>query len=114
MILKDPTLFEHVAQAIAAIFALAGVVNLVAPRMLKDAYARWRFPKGFHRVTGALELMAALFLSVPILRVWGVALAAIITFVAVVTLLNHRQYAYAIPGMVLMAALAPAMLATPF
>jgi hypothetical protein len=114
VIVKDLSDFEHLAQAIAALFAVVGVAHLLAPRALRDAYARWHFPRGFYRVTGTLELLAALFLSVPILRIWGVALAAIITFVAVITLLNHRQYVYAVPGMLLMMALAPALLATPF
>ena len=97
--------------AIAAIFALSGLLQLAGPRFVRDAYARWRFPRNFHRVSAALQLLAAVFLAMDVTRIWGIFLAAAVTFVAVITLLNHRQYAYAIPGMLLLVSLAPATLA---
>jgi hypothetical protein len=81
--------------------------------MVREAYAGWEFPSGFAVVTGGLELLAAACLAMPDLRVWGIALAAIIMFGAVTTLFSHRQYLYAVPAMILMAALIPAALTIP-
>ena len=54
-----------------------------------------------------------MFLSNPITRIWGVALAFLITFVTIVTLLNHGKYGYSVPAMLVLAALIPASLAGP-
>ena len=106
-----PSLPVTVAWAVASVFALSGVVNVIAPRRLREAYVRWNYPRGFRWVSGTLELFAAGFLSMPETRVWGVALAAMILFVAIVTLLGRRQYLYAASGMLLLAALPPTLLA---
>ena len=74
-----------------------------------DAYRRWQYARGFHYVAGAAQAMAALFLAVPETRIWGGILAAAILFGATVSLLNHRQYLYALPVMLMMVAIAPAM-----
>ncbi len=100
-----------ISWTIAAVFAASATFQLAGFRVVRDAYARWRYPHRFYRVTGILQLLAALFLAVPATRIWGICLAAAVMFMAVVTLLNHRQYLYAIPGMILLAALAPATLA---
>ncbi len=97
--------------SIAAIFAAAGLYQLAGFRAVREAYARWHYPPRFYRVTGTLQFLAAAFLATGETRIWGIFLAGLITFMAVVTLLNHRQYAYAIPGMLLLVALAPATLA---
>ena len=47
------------------------------------------------------------------MRGWGIALAAILTFGSVVTLLNHRHYAAAAAAILMMVALVPAALAVP-
>ena len=100
-----------VAWAVASVFTVFGAVNVIAPRPLREAYARWNYPRGFRWVSATLELLAAGFLSMPETRVWGVALAAMILFVAIVTLLSRKQYLYAASGMVLMAALPQTLLA---
>lgn len=99
------------AWTIATVFALAGLSNLFAPRRLREAYARANYPLGFRWVAGTLALLTSGFLSMTETRVWGVGLAAIILFVAIVTLLGRRQYLYAASGMVLLAALPPTLLA---
>ena len=104
---------EVIAWTIAAIFAVSGAVQLAGPGFVRRAYRRWEFPPKFYRVTGLIELVTAAFLSNPLTRIWGVALAALTIFVAVVTLLNNRQYAYTVPGILLLIALVPASLAGP-
>ena len=58
-----------------------------------------------------MQLVTAAFLATPQLRFWGIILAGLITFFWVVTLLNHRQWSWAVAGMLMMIALVPASLA---
>jgi hypothetical protein len=102
-----------VAWSIGTILALAGLMNIAGPRGLRAAYARWEFPTRFHLAVGVLQIAAGIFLAIPDMRVWGIALAGFIIFGAVVTLFNHRRYVFAVPAIMLMAALIPASLAIP-
>jgi hypothetical protein len=106
--MSHPTFPLLVSWTLAALFGAGGVLHIVG---LRDLYARWRYPRNFHRVTGTLMLLSAAFLAIGETRIWGVALGALVTFTATVTLLNHRQYLFAAWGMVVLAALAPATLA---
>jgi len=95
---------------VAATFAVSAILHLAGPKSLRAGYARLDYPRNFHRVVGVATALAAMFLATPQTRIWGVALAGMILFIAVVTLLSRRRYAYAVPGMVLMAALPQAIL----
>ena len=97
------------ALALAALFGLGAALNLAAPGFLRRAYVRWEFARGFYYVAGTALGFAALFLAVPQTRIWGGILGAMILFVTVVLLLNRGKYAYAVPAILLMVALAPAM-----
>src|ERR1700759_2990985 len=108
------TIYATIAQSVAVMFAAAGAVQIAGPAFVQRAYERWEMPRKFYRVTGGLELIAALFLSNAETRIWGVILGAIVTFGAVVTLLKNEQYGWSIPGMMLLMALMPASLAGPF
>jgi DoxX-like family len=101
------------ALLLTGLFGATGLVHLAGPRFLRIAYRRWHFPSNAHRVVGVLEILAALFLSNPVTRIWGVILAGFIIFFATVTLLNHGKYIYSVPGLILMLALVPASLAGP-
>lgn len=98
-----------IAQLLAALFGVGAVLNLAAPGFVRRAYQRWAFARGFYYVVGAAQAMAALFLAVHQTRVWGGILGAMILFVTVVSLLNRRKYLYALPAIIAMIALAPAM-----
>ena len=102
-----PTVTHFALIAVSLLFALAGLVNLSGSAPVRKIYRFWHYPRGFYRTVGAMELLAALFLGVPQLRVWGAMLAGAIAFFSVVTLLNHRQYLWSLPGMLLLAALVP-------
>jgi hypothetical protein len=108
--MADLSFSVFIAWAIAAMFAASGLLHLAGPRFVREAYERWNFPRNFHRVTGFVEVLTAAFLAHPLTRLWGIALAALTMFVAVVTLLNNRQYAYTVPGILVMLALIPASL----
>jgi hypothetical protein len=101
------------ALALSALFGVSAVLHFTGPWFIREAYARWGFPGRFYRISGAIQLLAALFLTNPITRLWGVALAAFITFVAVVLLLSAGRYRTSVPGMLVLVALIPAILAGP-
>ncbi len=97
------------AISLSVLFAIAATLHLAAPRALRDGYRRWQFPPGFYYVAGVAQLFAAVFLALPQTRIWGGILAAVILFVAVTSLLNHRKYLYALPAILAMLAIAPAL-----
>ena len=105
--------FSVLAAALAVVFCVIGFIHLLGPRFLRDAFEKWNYGTRVRLMTGALEIVAALMLAHPELRGWGIALAALIMFGAVITLLRHEQYLCAVPSMALMAALIPAALAVP-
>jgi hypothetical protein len=99
--------------SLAVLFGLIGAVQLAGPPFLRNAYRHWDYPQRVRVVTGLLDFAASMMLILPSVRGWGIALAAILIFGAVVTLLNHRQYAWAAAVIVMMPALVPAALAVP-
>jgi uncharacterized membrane protein len=111
--MQMPSTFSLLAVCLAVVFGTIGVIHLLGPRFLRDAFEKWDYGTGLRLLTGALEIVAALMLAYPELRAWGIALAALIMFAAVTTLLNHKQYLCAVPSIALMAALVPAILAVP-
>jgi hypothetical protein len=107
------TVYSAVAFALAAVFGLIGGAQLVGPAFVRDAYKDWDLPDRIRLATGGLDIAAALMLTAPALRVWGVVLAGILTFGSVVLFITHRQYRWAFTGALLMAGLVPATLAVP-
>jgi hypothetical protein len=103
-----PHLFAY---GLATVFAVNAMIDLAGFRYIRALFRQWRYPRQFYRVIGILQLFTALFLAVPHLRVWGVLLAGMLTFFWVVTLLNHRQWSWAVGGILMMMALVPASLA---
>jgi hypothetical protein len=101
------------ALILSALFGGFGVWQLAGPNGLRRTYRRWRFPVGAHRVIGVVAMIVAAFLADPITRIWGVILGALVCFVAVITLLNHRRYILSLPGIAVLVALVPASLAGP-
>jgi hypothetical protein len=101
------------AWADAALFFLAGIINLTAVGPVREVYERWDIPAVFYRSLGIVEILAAAFLVSPEYRAWGIALALPIMFGSIVMLLDHRHYLVAVPALVIMAALAPAALSVP-
>jgi hypothetical protein len=99
------TLAESVSVTLAALFALAGLLQLSGFKTVRQAIVRWGYSQRRLRITGALQLLAAVLLAVPNTRPVGVALAAAINFSIVVLLLNHRAWAVAMPGVAMAAAL---------
>ena len=103
------TVSNAVALFLASLFFLVGAAHIVGPQALRALYRRRQYAHSFRYVAGATQLLTALFLAVPQTRFWGGALAAMILFTAVVSLLNHGKYLYAIPAILIMIALVPAI-----
>ncbi|MBB4633382.1 DoxX family protein [Sphingosinicella soli] len=77
---------------LAAAFAGGAVVNLVGPQAVRAAYAQWGYPAGFHYVTALLDAAAAALMLWPDGRVYGIALAMLITLAAFGTLGWHGEW----------------------
>jgi DoxX-like family len=108
------TFFSSIsAVSLSALFGAGALLQFAGPRQLREAYEKWNYPRGFRQVTGALLMLAAIFLAFPLTRLWGVGLAALVMFLTTITLLNHRQYAWSVPVAVLFFALVPAALTGP-
>jgi len=97
---------------LAAIFAIAAIVGIAAAHQLRERFRQLQHPRRLYRIMGELQLLTALFLSLPEMRVWGIVLAGFLLFWGIVALLNHRQWSCAVAGMLMMTALAPASLAS--
>ena len=102
-----------VTLSLAALFGIIGGVQLAGPRFLRDAYRRRDYPSYLRPVTGLLDVAAAVMLTEPTLRAWGITLAAMLVFGSVIAMLNNRQYVYAALVAPMMAALVPAALTVP-
>jgi hypothetical protein len=101
------------AEFLAVLFAVAAALNLAAPGFVQRLARRGAVARGPIIMMGAAQALTALFLAVHQTRIWGGILGAMILFVTVVSLLNRRQYLYALPAILAMVALAPALALSP-
>jgi DoxX-like protein len=99
--------------SLAAIFGSIGLIHIFGPRFLRNAFETWNYGARMRMITGLFEVAVAVMLIDPEMRMWGIAIAGVIMFAAMITLLNHEQYLCAIPSFALMIALIPASLAVP-
>jgi hypothetical protein len=95
----------------AGLLLLAGLANLSNFRGVRGLYRDLDIPEIFSRVLGAVQVLAALFLVSPGMRLYGGLIAAPILFGAVIMLLSQRHYTTAAPVMAMMASLVIAILA---
>lgn len=79
------------AMVLAALFAIAGLVNLARPGAVKRDFARWGYPAWLQLLCGALELLSAALLLGQQTRVPGLALAGAIMIGALFTLIRNRE-----------------------
>jgi len=86
----------------------AGAVNFVGPQSVRESFARWDYPAGFHRVTGGFEVAAGLLLLIPATSRAGAAGSVLILLAAVITLIRHRDWGH-LPGAIVLTAVAIAL-----
>ena len=87
-----------------AAFLGAGLLNLIGRRQLREIYARCQYPTGYRYAAGIVYIGAAILLAGPY-RMVGLALAAVLLFLLIVTLLDHREYGSALSRAGLLSAL---------
>jgi membrane protein HdeD len=87
----------------------AGAVNFVAPQAVRDSFARWGYPAGFHRVTGGLEVISGLLLLIPATSSAGAIGSAAILLAAAMTLIRHRDWQH-LPGAIALMAVSAAVM----
>ncbi|HUO03222.1 MAG TPA: DoxX family protein [Rhizomicrobium sp.] len=108
-------LLQHIEEGaidvVMLVYAAAGLANLIGGPLVRRIFNQWHYHGQFHRVIGALEILSVVFLVFPGTRILGLVMAGIIGFFSVVTLLNHRQYGWSVPAMLLFAAIVPAAFA---
>jgi membrane protein HdeD len=97
--------------ALGIVMIGAGTVNFVGPGSIRDSFARWGYPAGFHRVTGGLEVTAGLLLLIPATSRAGAIGSAAILLAAMMTLIRHRDWTH-LPGAVVLTAAAAAVALT--
>ena len=99
----DKLLVVWLPIALGIVMIGAGVVNFVALGSVRDFFARWGYPAGFHRVTGGLEVIAGLLLLIPATSRAGAIGSAAILLAAVITLIRHRDWKH-VPGAIALTA----------
>lgn len=88
--------------ALGVVMIGAGLVNFAGPGPVRASFDRWGYPRGFHRVTGGLEVAGGVLILVPATaRIGAVAIAAILA-AASATLVRHRDWTH-LPGALLLA-----------
>ena len=63
---------------LAAAFASAGLFNSIATSTTRTNFVRWGYPAWWCRVTGGLEISAAILVAIPATRAAGLILCAVI------------------------------------
>ena len=71
-----------------AAFLGAGVLNLIGRKHLRETYARCHYPTGYRYAAAIIYIGAAILLATPYPMV-GLALAAMLLFLLIVTLRHH-------------------------
>ena len=101
-----------VSVSVVLVLVMSGMAHLYRPEGLFNAYPKPSSAQIPNSVKGSVRILAAIFLLIPELRIWGGILAALIEFAAVVTLLRDSRYAWAIPGMIVIMAAPVTMMPT--
>jgi uncharacterized membrane protein YphA (DoxX/SURF4 family) len=91
--------------ALGVVMIGAGGVNFAGSASVRQSFARWGYPAGFHRVTGALEVATGLLLLIPVTSRVGAIGSAIILLAAIATLIRHGDWGH-LPGAVVLTAAA--------
>ena len=81
---------------VAAFFG-AGVFNAIGTSGTQSDFARWGYPRWWNIFTGGLEIMSAVLIVLPVSRIVGLALGAVIIAAAVLTVLRHREFPHLLP-----------------
>ncbi|MBR0938721.1 DoxX family protein [Bradyrhizobium jicamae] len=89
-------------------FLGAGLFNAIGTSGTQSDFARRGYPRWWGILTGGLEIVSAILIALPVSRIVGLTLGAIIIAAAVLTVLRHRDFSHLAPlgGFVALIALA--------
>jgi multisubunit Na+/H+ antiporter MnhB subunit len=93
---------------VAGLFG-AGLFNAIGTPATQRDFARWGYPRWWSRLTGGLEMMSAILIALPVSRIVGLALGAVIIAAAILTILRHREFRHLVPLGVFVALIALAV-----
>jgi uncharacterized membrane protein YphA (DoxX/SURF4 family) len=93
---------------VAAFFG-AGLFNVIGTPGTQSDFARWGYPRWWNILTGGLEVISAVLIALPVSRIAGLALGAVIIAAAVLTVLRHRDFSHLVPLSVFVALIALAV-----
>ena len=82
---------------LVASFFGAGLFNAIGTPATQSDFARWGYPRWWGRFTGGLEMISAVLIALPVSRIVGLALGAVIIAAAVMTVLRHRDLSHLVP-----------------
>ena len=91
---------------LVASFFGAGLFNAIGTPATQSDFARWGYPRWWGRFTGGLEMISAVLIALPVSRIVGLELGAVIIAAAVLTVLRHREFAHLAPLSVFVAVIA--------
>ena len=84
----------------------AGLSYAIGTPGTQSDFARWGYPRWWNIFTGGLEIIGAVLIALPVSRVVGLALGAVIIAAAVLTVLRHRDFSHLVPLSVFVALIA--------
>ena len=87
----------------------AGLFNAIGTSATQSSFVRWGYPPWWCRLTGGLEMMSAVLIALPVSRILGLALGAVIIAAAVFTVLRLRDFSHLVPVGVFVALIALAV-----
>ena len=97
---------------LVAAFLGAGLFNVIGTPATKSDFARWGYPRWWNILTGGLEMTSAVLIALPVSRILGLALGAVIIAAGVLTVLRHRDFSHLAPLGVFVALIAFAATST--
>lgn len=87
---------------LAVAFVGNGIVNAIGPKVMRDNYARWGFPNGWHLVNGAVCLIIGALLLVPALRPLGFLVGTLECLAIYATLIWNKDRSHLAPSVILL------------
>jgi uncharacterized membrane protein YphA (DoxX/SURF4 family) len=81
-----------------------GAVTFAGPPSVRENFARWGYPAGFHLMSGVLEVVMGLLLLIPVTTRVGAIGSAMIVLAAVAVQIRSGDWANLPVAVVLMAA----------
>jgi uncharacterized membrane protein YphA (DoxX/SURF4 family) len=87
---------------LAAVCFASGVFNALGNAKVLETFRNYGYPRGWHLVTGFLEIIGAVLLVIPSTRLYGAVLLGVVMLAAFITVLPRREVPAAVSSAVLL------------